>query len=102
MFTCTEKGFSTFDKFLGGDKNIQTIITHHFNNQMDVNGINIAHIYSKIKKDELLCSEKLEDNKYALYIEAPSEKTYKQIQLILAFDNNKVILYHNSTMYKRW
>ena len=81
----------TFDNFLKGNKNIKTIKSPHFNEELDENGIKFEYIQSKIEKDEILTSDYLGKNRYALYLKAPIGKYYDEIKIVLACYNNKLI-----------
>ena len=81
----------TFDNFLKGNENIKTIRSPHFNEELDENGIKFEYIQSKIEKDEILTSDYLDKNRYALYLKAPIGKYYDEIKIVLACYNNIVI-----------
>ena len=83
-----------FDKFIVGDTgSIEWCFENtHFIERLRENGIKREYIVDKIMNEEPIRYEPLENEEYAVIYDAPSNKDYNELRLILACDRNTINL----------
>jgi len=85
---------NVFDKFLMGDTaSINWCFENrHFLQRLSDNGIKREYIVDCLMEEEPISWEHVEDDKYAVVYEAPLNKDYKEIRILMACSNNSIDL----------
>ncbi|MGN0176771.1 MAG: hypothetical protein ACI389_02920 [Methanobrevibacter sp.] len=98
---------NAFDKFLIGDTTSINwcFENRHFNERLQDNGISREYIVDCLMEKEPIKYEHVENNTYAAVYNAPSNKDYKEIRLIMAVTGNSIdlvtIMRNNETTTER-
>ena len=85
---------NVFDKFLMGDTiGIQWCFENrHFTDRLSENGIPRDYVIDCLMMEEPVSYEHVEGEKYAVVYNAPDNKDYKEIRVILACSGNSINL----------
>ena len=85
---------NVFDKFLMGETaGIQWCFENrHFTDRLSENGIPRDYVIDCLMMEEPISYEHVEGEKYAVVYEAPDNKDYKEIRVILACSGNSIDL----------
>ena len=85
---------NVFDKFLMGDTiGIQWCFENrHFTDRLSENGIPRDYVIDCLMMEEPVSYEHVEGEKYAVVYNAPDNKDYKEIRVILACSGNSIDL----------
>ena len=85
---------NVFDKFLMGDTiGIQWCFENrHFTDRLSENGIPKDYVIDCLMMEEPVSYEHVEGEKYAVVYNAPDNKDYKEIRVILACSGNSIDL----------
>ena len=98
---------NTFDRFLIGDlENISfSFENKHFLERLSENGISREYIVDCIFEEEPINYQHVEKEKYAVVYNAPENKDYKEIRVIMACNNSSIdmvtIMRNNETTTNR-
>ena len=98
---------NVFDKFLTGDiESIEWCFENrHFLERLKENGINREYIVSCMYSKDPISYEHIESDKYAVVFNAPKNKDYKEIRVVIACKNNSIdlitIMRNNETTTNR-
>ena len=85
---------NVFDKFLMGDTaGINWCFENrHFIERLEENGISRQYVVDCLMNEEPVSWERVEGNTYAAVFEAPSNKDYKEIRVLMACSGNSIDL----------
>ena len=85
---------NVFDKFIMGDTaGIDWCFENtHFINRLQDNGISKQYIMDCVMNEEPVSWERVEGNTYAVVFEAPINKDYKEIRVLMACSGNSIDL----------
>lgn len=98
---------NVFDKFIMGDTaGIDWCFENtHFINRLQDNGISKQYIMDCVMNEEPVSWERVEGNTYAVVFEAPINKDYKEIRVLMACSGNSIdlvtIMRNNETTTSR-
>ena len=98
---------NVFDKFLVGEiSGINWCFENrHFLERLNENGITREYVVECLFEMEPKTYEHVEDDKYAVVYDAPQNKDYKEIRLIMSCSNNSIdlitIMRNNETTTNR-
>lgn len=98
---------NVFDKFLMGDTaGINWCFENrHFIERLQDNGISRQYVIDCVMNEEPISWERVEDNTYAAVFEAPENKDYKEIRVLMACSGNSIdlvtIMRNNETTTSR-
>ena len=98
---------NVFDKFLTGDvESIEWCFENrHFLERLKENGISREYIVDCMYMEEPISYEHIESDKYAVVFNAPKNKDYKEIRVVIACKNNSIdlitIMRNNETTTNR-
>ena len=98
---------NVFDKFLMGDTaGINWCFENrHFIERLQENGISRQYIVNCLMNEEPVSWERVEGNTYAAVFEAPLNKDYKEIRVLMACSGNSIdlitIMRNNETTTSR-
>lgn len=85
---------NVFDKFLMGETSAISwcFENRHFIERLDENGISREYIVDLLMNEEPVTYEHVENNTYAVVYEAPENKDYREIRILLACSGNSIDL----------
>ena len=85
---------NVFDKFLMGDTaGINwTFENRHFIERLQENGISRQYVVDCLMNEEPVSWERVDKNTYAVVFEAPANKDYKEIRLLMGCSGNSIDL----------
>ncbi|WP_432645314.1 DUF4258 domain-containing protein [Methanobrevibacter sp.] len=98
---------NAFDKFLIGETSSINwcFENRHFNERLQDNGISREYIVDCLMDEDPIKYEHVENNMYAAVYDAPSNKDYKEIRIIMAINGNSIdlvtIMRNNETTTER-
>lgn len=98
---------NVFDKFIMGDTaGIDWCFENrHFINRLQDNGISRQYVVDCVMNEEPVSWERVEANTYAVVFEAPQNKDYKEIRVLMACSGNSIdlvtIMRNNETATNR-
>ncbi len=85
---------NVFDKFLMGDTSTINwcFENRHFIERLQENGISRQYVVDCLMNEEPISWERVEGNTYAAVFEAPLNKDYKEIRVLMACSGNSIDL----------
>jgi len=85
---------NVFDKFLMGDTTRINwcLENRHFVERLQDNGISRQYVMDCLMNEEPISYEHVEGNTYAVVFEAPLNKDYKEIRVLMACSGNSIDL----------
>ena len=85
---------NVFDKFLMGDTTRINwcLENRHFVERLQDNGISRQYVLDCLMNEEPISYEHVEGNTYAVVFEAPLNKDYKEIRVLMACSGNSIDL----------
>ena len=85
---------NVFDKFLMGETSTisWTFENRHFIQRLQENGISKQYVVDCLMNEEPISWERVEGNTYAVVFEAPINKDYKEIRVLMACSGNSIDL----------
>ena len=98
---------NVFDKFLMGDTSSINwcFENRHFINRLQDNGISRQYVMDCVMNEEPVSWERVEGSTYAVVFEAPENKDYKEIRVLMACSGNSIdlvtIMRNNETTTSR-
>lgn len=98
---------NVFDRFLMGDTaGISFCLENrHFNERLDENGISRKYVLDCLMNEDPISYEHVERDTYAVVYEAPKNKDYREIRILMACSGNSIdlitIMRNNETTTSR-
>ena len=85
---------NAFDKFMIGETSTidWCFENRHFNKRLSDNGISREYVVDCLMDEEPIRYERVDNNSYAVIYEAPANKTYDEIRIIMSVKGNSIDL----------